>query len=1719
VPDRTWVFTYTDSNGDAAALSATQRANPPAKVGNQSHAIYSVRDPNGKDTTFEYIGTGNPNVRWRTKARFNRASEKTGFAYDDTNDVTTVTAPPAPPGPRLTKYSYDAKGQVTRITDPANRQTNIVWNADRHVSSITEPGNAGEPEPRLKEFDYDANGYITRVADKSEAIDRTTTLTYDRFAVDGKDVTGKWRAGRTVGHISRLKTVVRPKLNTTTFGYDEAQTCTHPVQRDNLTSVTDGENSKTKFDFNCDGTVKQVTDPRNNVTTISYDANGLPTVIDEPQTELAQLTFSGNKTSTVLQTQKRTTRMGYDADGLLQWIQDPNHASEPSAATSCDGAEDARDYRTCFEYDNFHRPRRESSPKSTAHERDDLLWTNIEFDANDNVTRNFAPAEGQQPVTSSTVMTRTYDAMDRVIDTLGPDDETRDAANNVIPDKTTVRYDSGGRPDRITTPKGNHSATGLVKLLDYDLLDRVTSETLQADGEALRTRYCYDNAGDLRSTTAPKGDRADFTCGPYGNGTHTWKLDYFRDHRPHRSTDPEGKITTRRYDTNGNVDETVDAQGTATTYAYNGRDDLTKTVQKFDATRSLTSKLEYDAAGNVIRKVTPRAWSVNPDLASYDGKPYVTNFTHDALNRVSRVQLPDDTDANTPTIYKHRRYDANGNVVLRTQASTAASLGSVADEHQIRAGFFDPGWPRSRDEGPQPTVRYDYRAEGWQTLKIATGSDGRTKTTHWRHFKDGQVAERDGRDTQTNTYQYDIHNKLVRASVVSGAHRDFESRRTVRATYDGFDRLIDTRQQQNDTSPWEVTTFGYDANSNVDEELDNASATSVGGVPTGGRRHTFDYRQNDWVDLHNDFGTDTGAADDRRVTFDYTDTGWQKQRRVSRSVNGTFVPRQTTDITYSLNGLPRTTTIYKGSDTTALRESHDLSYFEGTQFLNGHRVSDTFVRSAPATSQVKCQPAGGSCVKRYTYDAQDRPTKEVLEVPNAPDVTREYDLTPSGSTKRSWRQIDAGPRQLQGEWNYVGNQLKEQLDSGGNRVRWYRYDAFGNLDCVTEGTENGDVCESFNDSPPSGELVERRTYDDLDRLERSYQFQDTTLKRRSTTVYDVFDRPKRRDETVEPTTTSGTRDKRTALTYRGLSSDVVSETRTWQNAPAGDTDARWKPLTREYSYDATGRRIGMTSQRAGGTQREFTYGYDVHGSVSLLLDDQGDARATYGYTAYGQPEDGPDGDLTDERDIDNSAITPYKGDPSNPYGYGAKRMDEGSGTLDMGARHFSPQTGSFLQEDAYDDALGDLGLSGDPLTQNRYALAGGNPVSFVETDGHMTRHTGPNAGAIARAERPHLFEGGMQRAHRQNVQATVQQGVEAAVKALPGGGSDGESTPRPEPDSVTGNADSRPTCSAAAYAEDVHGNRYCNIFARYDAGGQPIPYEPCTSIVCAIAGELALLAIPGDEGLRVFGALARVIRRGGDEAVEQGAKQGPNAAKQGDEAATPSRSPAETAARACSFDGATHVLMADGSSKPIKHVRVGDAVVAVDPETGERRVSRVTQTFAHKDRFVDLLVDGEVVTTTADHPFWSTTAGRFVRVDELVQGDALLSADGRFVVVRGLRRTAGRRAIAYNLAVEGIHTYHVGRNRILVHNQCLTRDQARDALRYIGVDTNRIIGRTKGREPVYKLPDGRAITRDIDGHGASAFKVAPRVKDLHSKSTRTGSYTMGPDGDLIRVGG
>jgi RHS repeat-associated protein len=142
----------------------------------------------------------------------------------------------------------------------------------------------------------------------------------------------------------------------------------------------------------------------------------------------------------------------------------------------------------------------------------------------------------------------------------------------------------------------------------------------------------------------------------------------------------------------------------------------------------------------------------------------------------------------------------------------------------------------------------------------------------------------------------------------------------------------------------------------------------------------------------------------------------------------------------------------------------------------------------------------------------------------------------------------------------------------------------------------------------------------------------------------------------------------------------------------------------------------------------------------------------------------------------------------------------------------------------------------------------------------------------------------------------------------------------------------------------------------------------------------------------------------------------------------------------CSFAAGTEVLMADGTTKPISEVEVGNQVLASDPETGETGPRTVTAVVVHDDNLLQLSTeDGSTVTTTEDHPFYNATDHAWERADELDRGDTLLTATGGRTRVSGLLAATLHIGRAYNLTVDGLHTYHVliGAAAVLVHNDCI----------------------------------------------------------------------------------
>ncbi|MBY8870381.1 DNRLRE domain-containing protein [Micromonospora sp. PLK6-60] len=1289
--DRSLVFTYTTSNGAGPAIpDRAQRVDPEPKTPNQSTRLYSVRDPRGAETTFAYYqASDGAQLRWKLKSRTDRDGQSTSYAYDLTNRITTVTAPLN----RVTRYTYDTTGKVTRIVDPTNQATAVQWSTDYKVSQVTEPTG------RFTSYTYNANGYPTS---RTDQLGKKTVLAYLDQAVDAAD---------TDKHLSLLASVTTPKGVATTADDTDYRTTFSYDAAGNVDRVTDPTGAVTDYDYHLagsanPGTLSAVRDANGNPPTTypSYHPSGQPTQVRDPL---------GN-----------TTTIGYDLDGQVQWLQDPNHAG--------DSGTDVRAYRSWFDYDSFGRLGRQSAPKSTATDRGTLLWSGATFDPNDNVTREIAPHYGTaagDPGTG-TITTTTFDAMDRATLVTGPDTSADPAG-----ERTRIEYDAAGRTAKVTKPRGVQSSgtvDDFATVYGYDPLDRVVRQVEYgaSTSESRVTQMCYDIAGDLRSVTSPRAGSATITCpgdGP-ANATYTTEYDYDAAHQRVAERDELGHEQRTGYDDNGNV-RSVEADITTgrirrSETEYDQRDQPIVQRERFDGSRVVTTRIEYDRNGNQSRVISPRG--ADTGGATGPWTQYVTVNTYDAANRLVRTTLPYDSRDGTERQYAHRAYDRNGNLAWTSLPVTQSDATQVATTAKTVMEYFDPGWIRTSDDPANPRTHFDYTAKGQQSqrtpeLKASPGTLDTGRRMTWEFHPDGLVKSRSDQNGQPATYRYDADNNLIWSKDVGGVADRNERAIETRSTFNGFDEIARTSHRKEGDSVWKFTEYAYDGNGNTTLRRENGEENDAGTETRAPRRYQLSYDAADWLTEHLDLGTDSACKDDQRVVTTFWGTGEEKQRDTYRAGSSctadpaTWTRKQTTTWTHFDNGKLRQLVTKNGAGTVT--ESHDVSYLDGNGvYVNGNRTTDRYVlkrgTGSTATSCLSATP----CDAAYTYDARDRVLREQLRAGKSNDYTLDEPGKLIGDTTvragNVTTQVKDGQTTTQ---RYTGNQLTDVTVGGVTAKYWY--DPYGTQDCVTLAAGSQADCNNSTDTP-SANVIADYTPDYLNRITTIQQYSGGTRTDLTTYVYDALDRT-----TAETEDHVGTgKDRTTTFTYQGLSSQVTEEKQS-----GGDN-----PKTKSYSYDAYGHRLGMVDKtNATGAQDTYSYGTDVHGSVSQLLDDAGNVKASYGYSAYGG---------TDSPSTDKESLTAGDTDaqaPLNPMRYSGRRADSGSAAsataqpqYDMGARRFGPDTGRFLQQDAFASALGDLGLGLDPLTQNRYALAGGNPISYVESDGHMVTADGGGGGAV-----------------------------------------------------------------------------------------------------------------------------------------------------------------------------------------------------------------------------------------------------------------------------------------------------------------------------------------------------------------------------------------------------
>src|SRR5260370_30196982 len=84
-------------------------------------------------------------------------------------------------------------------------------------------------------------------------------------------------------------------------------------------------------------------------------------------------------------------------------------------------------------------------------------------------------------------------------------------------------------------------------------------------------------------------------------------------------------------------------------------------------------------------------------------------------------------------------------------------------------------------------------------------------------------------------------------------------------------------------------------------------------------------------------------------------------------------------------------------------------------------------------------------------------------------------------------------------------------------------------------------------------------------------------------------------------------------------------------------------ITKTYQYSPWGQRQSQTTHNSDGTTSNGYYSYNDHSDVEAVTCSGGGTTATYGYTAYGQPDTTrPTG--ADKNNTSPSTLTPYTTD-------------------------------------------------------------------------------------------------------------------------------------------------------------------------------------------------------------------------------------------------------------------------------------------------------------------------------------------------------------------------------------------------------------------------------------------------------------------------------------------
>jgi RHS repeat-associated protein len=850
--------------------------------------------------------------------------------------------------------TYDGNGRLQRIADSAGsgRYLDIYYGGDGRISSIQ------DNTARQVLFSYGANGTLTSVTDPAG---RTVNYTYTtvRFAPLLTRISDNW--GRVITDV------------------------TYDVQGRTSTYTENGETYTYTYNYNGRTDQSSKVDSAGNRWVYTYSPSG----------PITQRDFPGGASQQV----------AYNSDNSIQMVTDEVGVKTYYAYTGQGRvASITKDYqgplavRFDYTYDaNFPSKVTSVLPKNPSTGAYDTTWQGWKYDYYQ--TGSAAPGSlwhvlrvRDDGTTTDTIATYEYDSHGRVT-------SVTDATGG----RTDYAYDVSGNLLTVTAPSNNDGGVRPVTTYGYDALGRMTSMT---DALNHQTTYAYDAVDRVLTVSLPKPSPAsslnfttNYVYDTYDAGTQLLAATV---------TDPNGNITTQKYDAFGRLAKSLDAQNNTTAYSYNRA--LLSSIT--DANGYATS-YSYDALGRLTR--TTFADSAFETYAYFgdgllqsktDRKNQTIQYAYDHLKRLSTKSYPNSTSISytylgqkltqvsdtsvSPSETHTFNYDSQYRVSSNTQASRG-TIGYTYDAADRTASYAITGGP---------TTTYAYYPDGSLNTIQWTPITGQFKYAYTLTGQYGTVTFPNG---QTRTYSYDDQGRLTQ---LANAHPTAGNLATYAYGYDlnnstGGYTMLGQRTNMTATVPAQsfssaLTNYYYDNlyqltrvdypnaapfNAEIDswtyDAIGNRLTNTVNGATTSYTYQKIGTNPNNWQRLTSDgiaaYTYESNGSTATKTAFTF---GWDYENRMT---NITGTPNATYGYDYSgrresktVNGTV-TSYLYDGlnliSETTSGTPTYHLFGPGIDEPLAGSRAGSVVYQAVDGLGSIALtRDPAGAAQNSYVFD-------------------------------------------------------------------------------------------------------------------------------------------------------------------------------------------------------------------------------------------------------------------------------------------------------------------------------------------------------------------------------------------------------------------------------------------------------------------------------------------------------------------------------------------------------------------------------------------------------------------------------------------------------------------------------------------------------------------------------------------------------------------------------